>query len=331
MSNSSDKTPDASITLPWEPGSTPLMLAPMQGVTNRATRSLFIDWVRPDVLFTEFMRVSAVGRKRLAKSDLRDVAADEQGVPLVVQLVGHGHETLSAAAKVVEAAGARHVNLNLGCPYGRMTTSATGGKLLQTPHALEQILPELRHNIAGTFSIKLRAGYDDPRQVFALLPLFETCNVDFLILHPRTVVQEYAGNADHTITAEVIEQTEIPVIANGDIRTVSDGLQVLNETGAAGLMLGRGAISDPLLFERLRGNLPATCLPGERAALLCRYLHNLLNRYHTLFCGEAQVLSKLKGVVLFINDPELDPQLMNLRKAKNLYSFTRQLDNLSRA
>ena len=115
------------------------------------------------------------------------------------------------------------------------------------------MIPALRDAVAGTFSVKMRAGYDDPQQVFSLLPLFESAGVDFLILHPRTVVQEYAGLADHGITAGVVAATRLPVIANGDIRTVADGQRVLRLTGAAGLMLGRGAIADPLLFQRLRG------------------------------------------------------------------------------
>jgi tRNA-dihydrouridine synthase len=328
MSNPSPETSATATALPWPAGTTPLMLAPMQGVTNRATRALLIDWVQPDVLFTEFMRVNAVGRKRLAKGDLRDVAASEQGVPLVVQLVGHGHETLSAAAQEAQTAGAVHINLNLGCPYGRMTTSATGGKLLQHPAKLERIIPELRRTISGTFSIKLRAGYDDPAQIFDLLPLLEAANVDFLVLHPRTVLQEYAGHADHAVTTEVIAQTDIPVIANGDIRTAAEGQRILRETGAAGLMLGRGAISDPLLFERLRGLSPEVRDRNERAALLRRYLHDLLGRYHALFCGDAQILSKIKGVVLFISDPDFDRQLMQLRKAKNLQIFTERVDEI---
>ncbi len=329
MSNLSNKNLKSGRSLPWAPGTTPLMLAPMQGVTNRATRALFVDWVQPDVLFTEFMRVSAVGRKRLAKNDLRDVAASEQGVPLVVQLVGHGTETLCAAARVVEAGGARHVNLNLGCPYGRMTTSATGGKLLQQPSELEQLIPALRRSITGTFSIKLRAGYNDPQQIFDLLPLCEAADVDFLILHPRTVVQEYAGHADHAITTEVVRRTALPVIANGDIRTATDGMRILDDTGAAGLMLGRGAISDPLLFDRLRGKLTAATQPTERATQLHRYLSDLLERYRTLFCGEAQVLSKIKGVVLFIQDPVFGEHLLRLRKARDLRTFAQLLDDLA--
>jgi tRNA-dihydrouridine synthase len=304
------------------------MLAPMQGVTNRALRTLLIEWVRPDVVFSEFMRVSAVGRKRLNKSDLRDIAAEEAGVPLVVQLVGHGHDALASAARVVESGGARHINLNLGCPYGRMTTSATGGKLLRHADVLEKILPALRQTISGTFSIKLRAGYDNPEQVFSLLPLFEASGVDFLVLHPRTVVQEYEGAADHAITAEVVRQTAIPVIANGDIRSADQGLKILRDTGATGLMLGRGAISDPLLFERLRKPFPSDPAPAERATLLRGYLHDLRERYQRHFCGEKQVLSKIKGVVLFIQDPVYDKQLMQLRRAKTLQRFKALIDEI---
>ena len=328
MSNSTKEISRPSSVLPWVKGTTPLMLAPMQGVTNRATRGLFIDWVKPDVVFSEFMRVSSVGRKRLTRNDLRDITATEQGVPLVVQLVGHDRDALASAARVVAAGGARHINLNLGCPYGRMTSSATGGKLLRHPEVLEEIIPVMRRAVTGTFSIKLRAGYDNPEQIFSLLPLFEASNVDFLILHPRTVSQEYEGLADHGITTEVVRRTGIPVIANGDIRTVRDGRHILLTTGAAGLMLGRGAISDPLLFERLRGRLPEDRDPAARAAMLRRYLRDLLERYQDLFCGETQILSKLKGVVLFIRDRDFDNQLLQLRRARSLSIFRQLLDEL---
>jgi tRNA-dihydrouridine synthase B len=319
---------NAPASLPWPPGHTPLMLAPMQGLTNRALRSLFIDWVRPDVVFTEFMRVKSSPVKRLSASDLREAGSAGGGVPLVAQLVGHGTDALVAAAEAAQAAGARHINLNLGCPYGRMTSGLTGGGMLKRPAELAEIIPPLRLAVAGTFSIKLRAGYDDPAQVFALLPLFETAGVDFLVLHPRTVVQEYEGLADHGVTAEVVRQTRLPVIANGDIRDAAAGLRVLRETGAAGLMLGRGAIADPLLFERLRGRAAAEPDPEERVALLRRYLLGLLERYREIFCGDAQVLGKLKAVLSTMDDPACETAHKRLRRAKNLPAFTAVLDEL---
>lgn len=316
-------------SLPWPAGRPPLMLAPMQGLTNRAMRSLFIEWVRPDVVFTEFMRVNAAAPvRRLSAADLRDIAPDEGGVPLVVQLIGHGREALVSAAKSAQAAGAAHINLNLGCPYGRMTSGLTGGGMLQRPDALADIIPALRDATSGTFSIKLRAGYDDSRQIFTLLPLFESAGVDFLVLHPRTVIQEYAGRADHAVTAEVVRQTRLPIIANGDIRCAAEGLQVLRETGATGLMLGRGAIADPLLFSRLRGTAASEPDRMERSGQLGRYLRDLLVRYRDVFCGDMQVLSRIKAVVATMNDPQFEKDLRQLQKARNLPAFTMVLDEL---
>jgi tRNA-dihydrouridine synthase len=319
----------ATVNLPWSAGSTPLMLAPMQGLTNRALRSLFIDWVRPDVVFTEFMRVNAAApQRRLSRGDLREIAACEGGVPLVVQLIGHGLEALVAAARTAQDAGAVHINLNLGCPFGRMCSGLTGGRLLLRPEELAEVIPALRSTIRGSFSVKARAGYDNPAQLFSLLPLMETAGVDFLVLHPRTVVQEYSGRADHAITAEVVRQTGMPVIANGDIRTAADGVRVLDETGAAGLMLGRGAIADPLLFQRLRGMASSGPDRAERVNELRRYIRELLKRYGEIFCGESQVLSKTKGVLATIEDPDFTRSVKKLRKATSLKTFAAILDEL---
>ena len=319
----------ANGTLPWPAGTAPLMLAPMQGVTNRALRQFFIDWVRPDVVCTEFMRVSAVaGKRRLAASDLREAAASEGGVPLIVQLIGHGREALVAAAQSAQAAGARHLNLNMGCPYGRMTSGLTGGGMLRQPEALTEIIPALRDAVDGSFSVKLRAGYDDHELVLKLLPLFETAGIDFLILHPRTVVQQYAGQADHSVTAEVVRQTRLPVIANGDIRSAADGWRVLRETGAAGLMLGRGAIADPLLFKRLRGAAPAEPTRQELAAMLQHYLRETLVRYGEIFCGEAQVLAKIKEILAFVAEPAFSGHCKQLKKSQSVRSFAALLDAL---
>jgi len=304
--------------LPWQPGRRPLMLAPLQGLTNSAMRQLVIERGRPDLVFTEFLRVSSVSRRRFGRRDMADLVAEQGGVPLVVQLVGSGLEALVEAAHIAQEAGVRHLNLNLGCPYGRMTSSATGGALLQHPERLAELLPALREVIGGSFSIKLRAGYDDPRQIFSLLPMFEAAGIDWLVLHPRTVVQKYAGEADHHLTAEVVAATSLPVIANGDIVAPGQGREVLRRTGAAGLMIGRGAMADPLIFERLRGNLEEPAGYAERAADLRAYLLDLLQRYRQRFCGEKQVLDKFKNVLLFVDHPDFAEVVKKMRKCRRL-------------
>jgi len=298
------------------------MLAPMQGLTNRATRALFIDWVRPDVVFTEFMRVSSVSRKRLHRNDLTEAGSATGGVPLVTQLVGNDARALVTAVRNAEAAGAQHINLNMGCPYGRMTTSATGGAMLQHPEQLATIIPALRQAISGSFSIKIRAGYCDSEQIFSLTSLFEDNCVDFLVLHPRTVLQKYAGSADHSITARLVKQTSIPVIANGDICSANQGLQVLKTTGAAGLMLGRGAIADPLLFTRIRSRCLTEPTPTETAIMIRKYMGDVIKRYQVLFSGEKQVLDKAKNVLAFLDQPEFARPIAKLKRARSLAAFS---------
>ncbi len=304
------------------------MLAPLQGLTNRATRALFIDWVRPDVVFTEFMRVSSVGRKHLSRNDLKEAASTNGKIPLVAQLVGNSGEALVTAASNAETAGALHINLNLGCPYGRTASGASGGAMLKYPDLLAKMIPALRQVISGSFSIKLRAGYNDPEQIFTLLPLFAEAEVDFLIIHPRTVVQKYAGTADHTITKRVVHETTIPVIANGDIRTATEGLRLLEESGAAGLMLGRGAIADPLLFERLRKCNTVEPTETETAFMLHHYLTDLLNRYRELFCGERQILDKVKNVLSFIDMQAFSMQITKMKRVNNIADLTALIEEL---
>lgn len=317
--------------LPWVEGSVPLMLAPMQGVTNRAVRQVFAQWVRPDVLFTEFMRVrpgAAVGPARLSDGDLDDAKAQEHGIPLVVQLIGRDLDPLLEAAIAAQEAGAIHLNLNMGCPYGRMNVGCGGG-MLERPQTLPGILRGLREAIAGSFSIKVRAGYSDPEQIFSLLPVFEDAGVDFLVLHARTVAQRYDGDADHGITARVVKQTRLPVIANGDIGSAEDGHRVLRETGAAGLMLGRGAMRDPLLFERLRGRAPASPSVDELLLSHQRYLRRLAEGYGALFCGDAQVLAKLKSSMAVMDVPEDSRPFRSLRKAKSVAAFCEAVEQLT--
>lgn len=311
----------ASPELPWSPGSRPLMLAPMQGVTNRALRACLIDLVRPDTVFTEFLQARTQGHKALSAVDRREAAAEHGGVPLVCQLIGNRPHTLVLAAQSAQAAGARHLNLNLGCPFGRQTTGPSGGALLGRPELLPEIVHALRDAISGSFSIKLRAGYDDPEQVFALLPLFVEAKVDFLILHPRTVVQKYAGFADHRLTARLAAAAPMPVIANGDIDSAAAGRRILAGSGAAGLMLGRAAIADPFLFLRLRNEASGEPTVEELRAGLTRFLLDLAERYQPLFCGEAQTLAKLKEVPAFIVDPELKALAQALKRARSLEAF----------
>ncbi len=305
-----------------------LMLAPMQGLTNRVLRQWFIDHVAPDMVFTEFMRVQTRSRKRVTKSDLSEVNSHKGQTPLVAQMIGSGEEPLCEAAEGLQLAGAQHLNLNLGCPYGRMLSGATGGELLREPVKLAALLRKLRAQIKVDFSIKCRAGYDDPRQIFELLTIFADCGVDWLILHPRTVEQRYDGAADHQLTAEVAAISPLPLIANGDINDVETGLVILKIPGLSGLMLGRGALADPFLFKRLREGDAQPLTDEERSAQLQSYIGDLLPGYLEHFCGERQTLMKLKDLLNFIPDVSRQRVLGKMKRAQSLEKFSALLQGL---
>ena len=307
--------------LPWKTGTQPLMLAPMQGLTNDALRACYLEHYRPDVVFTEFVRVHTQSRKRVARSDLSGILAHDSEIPLVVQLIGNSVEALCAAAQQLEDAGCRHLNLNLGCPYGRMTTGATGGELLREPVKLAGLLKALRKVIRGSFSVKCRSGYAQESELFDLLPVYTDSGLDYLILHPRTVLQKYGGRANHALTAEAADRLNLPVIANGDIAGAGEARRILSDSRVAGLMLGRGALADPWLFERIRGRRPADIAEAERWSELHDFIMQLLPRYLEKFCGERQALMKLKDLLNFIPDENLQRDLGKLKRATSVVRF----------
>ncbi len=311
--------------LPWNADTFPLMLAPMQGLTNRALREVYIDWVCPDVVFTEFVRVRPGSQKVLSRVDELEIQSASPRSPLIVQLIGSDLEALTSTAQVSQQLGTKHINLNMGCPFGRMSSSAAGGGLMRDVEKLPKLLRGLRDCTQGSFSVKLRSGYSDPRQIFSLLPLMEDCGVDFLILHPRTVEQKYEGQADHGITAEVVSRTSLPVIANGDIRTAAQAQKVRELTGASGLMLGRGAIGDPLLFSRIRGQADPKPSDARRRAELSALFRKLAPGYQELFCGDTQVLNKLKGILASVEGEGQVPWVKGLKRSSTLEAFVARL------
>lgn len=301
----------------------------MQGLTNRALRGVYAETAKPDLLFTEFVRVRPRAKVMVARSDFTEALATSPGIPLIVQVIGCAEEGVVAATRELVDRGVQHINVNMGCPFGRMTSVLAGGGMFRSPETVEPMLRELRTIVPGSLSVKTRMGLDDERQLFEILPAFENGGVDFLIVHARTVKQKYQGAANHTITQELVESTSLPVIANGDIRNPEQARQVLAQTGAQGLMLGRGAIADPKLFERIRGNAEPEPETLQHKREIAAHLAQLLEAYKEVFCGDAQVLSKLRETFAHFSDPNLRRFGRKLAKRKLLAEVSSMLAEAS--
>lgn len=294
------------------------MLAPMQGLTNRGLRAVFAQSVQPDLLFTEFVRVSAKGKSLISNSDLIEATTTAPGIPLVVQVIGCLDEGVIEATRELVERGVEHINVNMGCPFGRMNAVLAGGGMFKGPETIEPMLSQMRKLVPGSLSVKTRTGLDDERQLLPLLASFENAGVDFLVVHSRTVEQKYKGKANHEMTREIVQSTRLPVIANGDIVNKQGAAHVLALTGAAGLMLGRGAIADPKLFQRIRGQAHELAEGKRYQKELEAHVRALLVVYSDLFCGDAQVLSKLKETLVHIKHPDVFRWAKKLVKQRTL-------------
>jgi tRNA-dihydrouridine synthase len=307
------------------------MLAPMQGLTNRALRAVFGQTVRPDVLFTEFVRVRPKAKALIANSDFVEATSTVPGIELVVQVIGSADEGVVQATKDLVERGVEHINVNMGCPFGRMTSVLAGGGMFRAPPTVEPMLAELRRLVPGSLSVKTRTGIDDERQIFDVLPAFEAAGIDFLVVHPRTVKQKFSGRANHTLTREIVDAVSFPVIASGDVRNEARAAVVLEQTGADGLMLGRGAVADPKLFDRIRGRAPPRPSGRERKRELAAHLALLLEAYADVFFGDAQILAKLKETLAHIDDDELARWIKGLKKEKRVAGVSALLEQALRA
>lgn len=298
----------------------------MQGLTNRGLRSVMGPLASPDVLFTEFVRVRPGSDTPVAAADFIEATTEVPGIPLVVQVIGSADEGVIEATQELVDRGVRHINVNMGCPWGRMTSVLAGGGMFRAPETVEPMLRELRAMVPGSLSVKTRTGIDDERQIFDVMPAFEAAGIDFLVVHSRTVKQKYNGSANHDLTREIVSRSSFPVFANGDVTTPSDASRVLEQTGAHGLMLGRGAAADPWLFQRIRGDAPERPTGEARRRELARFYLELLTSYESIFHGDAQILIKLKSVLIHVTEADQAKWIKSLRKQKKVVGMRSELE-----
>lgn len=233
---------------------TPLLaLAPMQDVTDHGFIHLLHRYGGADVCFAEYFRVTP--DSKLDKEILRCATENATGRPVVLQMIGNDVAHLVRTAKELQRHPVAGIDLNLGCPAPRVFNKCAGGGLLRDPQRIDRILGALREAITEVpFTVKTRIGVEDAslEEFDKLLALFARHQPDLLTVHGRTVREMYRTEVHYDFIARAVEAMSCPVLANGNVDSPERALRVLSETGAHGLMLGRGAIRNPWLFEQIR-------------------------------------------------------------------------------
>jgi len=225
------------------------VLAPMQDVTHHAFLSVLTHRGDPDWYVTEYFRVYP--NSRPDPGIARAFRENPTGRPVVAQMIGRDIPALVATARTLVAWGAAGIDLNLGCPAPIVCRKDAGGGLLRHPDQIDAILGSLRAAVDAPFTVKTRVGYEHPDEFPRLLEIFQKHAIDGLAVHGRTVRDGYATPVHESRIAAAVKAMPCPVIANGNAVSVGAALELFRRTGAAGVMIGRGAIRNPFLFRQI--------------------------------------------------------------------------------
>ena len=257
----------------------PFALAPMAGMTDTAFRRLVKRKGGCGLVVTEM--VSSEGLVRGIDRTLEYAEYTEEERPVAIQIFGGAPDKMATAAQVVEGMGADIVDVNMGCPVPKIAKHNAGCSLMKDPSHAASIVRSMTNAVKIPVTVKMRAGWDE-RAVNApvMARMMEDAGAAAVAVHGRTAAQSYKGSSDWGLIAEVASNVGIPVFGSGDCVTPADVVDRLAGASVAGVLVGRGALRNPWIFQQasaLADGRPAPPpTPGDRGRFLLEYINLLI-------------------------------------------------------
>ncbi|HEC21118.1 MAG TPA: tRNA dihydrouridine synthase DusB [Candidatus Peregrinibacteria bacterium] len=244
-----------------------LVLAPMAGYTDSAFRQV-VKSLAPEVItMTELISVNAIHYGTEKTMEMLHFNSKEQ--PLILQLFGNNPEYFVEAAKLGEKLGFAGIDINMGCPVRKVTKNGYGSALLRTPDLACEIVQKVSEATKLPISVKTRLGWSKKEEILELAEKLEKAGTKALLIHGRTYQQGFGGEADWEPIYAVKKKVKIPVLGNGDIKSLQDFREKINNLD--GVLVGRGTVGNPWLMKELQEGKPVQLSFSEKIPLISKH------------------------------------------------------------
>lgn len=260
------------------------LLSPLAGYTNLPFRRIVRQLGGVGLATTDL--VNARGLLERSPKSLELIETCPEDRPFAVQIFGNRPEEMCAAAQFLEANGVDSVDINMGCPVDRVTKGGAGAGMMCQADATVSLVRQVVESVGIPVTVKMRLGWDSSRITAPRFAReFEQAGVAAVAIHGRTRAQGFGGSVDLNGIRQVVEAVDrIPVIGNGDVRTIADAARMFSETGCQGVSIGRGALANPWIFRQLaEWDRTGACAPAgsfeDRLALLLAQFGYLEQRH----------------------------------------------------
>lgn len=294
---------------------TKVSLAPMAGITDYVLRSLVRTYAPESLITTEM-----ISSEFLAQNVRTEITKlDDSHHPITYQISGHKPHLMKAAAEYLTQY-ADIIDINMGCPVNKVVKGQDGAALMRNPSLAADLVRAVKSGTDKPVSVKFRLGYtQDEMNYVEFGQQMQEAGADFITIHARTRKQFYAGNADWTKIKTLKSNVDIPVFANGDIKSVEDGIKCLEISGADGIAVGRGILGDPTLIGRLEqyfktGEIVPVPSLEERLKMLRIHLDEeiklrgqkvgikFMRKFYPYYISGIRNASKIRGVLVLEED-----------------------------